>query len=102
MAIQYSGLKQEHQAVRDSVGMFDISHMGKFFVQGKDLRQQLNFLVASDLTLLSEGKARYTLLLNHHGGIIDDIIFYYQGIDRNQSFNQTFRQFSNTITGFFS
>lgn len=79
MALQYSGLKKEHQAVRQSVGMFDISHMGKFSLQGKGLRSCLNYLIPSDLTSLDIGKAQYSVLLNHKGGIIDDIIFYYQG-----------------------
>lgn len=79
MALQYSGLKKEHEAVRESVGMFDISHMGKFLLEGKDLRQKLTYLVPSDLSNLESGKAQYTVLLNHNGGIIDDIIFYYQG-----------------------
>ncbi|BAQ61512.1 aminomethyltransferase [Geminocystis sp. NIES-3708] len=79
MPLQYSGLKKEHQAVRESVGMFDISHMGKFSLQGKNLRSSLNYLVPSDLRILEKGKAQYSVLLNHKGGIIDDIIFYYQG-----------------------
>lgn len=79
MALQYSGLKKEHQAVRESVGMFDISHMGKFSLRGKALRSSLNYLVPSDLSNLETGKAQYSVLLNHKGGIIDDIIFYYQG-----------------------
>lgn len=83
MPLQYSGLKKEHQAVRESVGMFDISHMGKFFLQGKNLRSTFNYLVPSDLSQLEKGKAQYTVLLNHRGGIIDDIIFYYQGKDEN-------------------
>ena len=79
MPVQYSGLKLEHQAVRDRVGMFDISHMGKFTFVGKDLIAVLQTLVPSDLSRLSPGKAQYTVLLNPQGGIIDDIIFYYQG-----------------------
>ena len=81
MAVQYSGLKQEHQAIRSSVGMFDISHMGKFALKGKELLQQLQTLVPSDLERLQPGQAQYTVLLNHSAGIIDDIIFYYQGQD---------------------
>lgn len=81
MAVQYQGLKQEHQQVRNAVGMFDISHMGKFYLSGADLMPQLEYLVPSDLTLLQPGKAQYTVLLNPQGGIIDDIIFYYQGKD---------------------
>ncbi len=79
MPLQYSSLKQEHQAVRDSVGMFDISHMGKFAVKGKNLRQKIQKLVPTDLRNLESGKAQYSVLLNENAGIIDDIIFYYQG-----------------------
>ncbi|MGK7876106.1 MAG: glycine cleavage system aminomethyltransferase GcvT [Xenococcaceae cyanobacterium] len=79
MPVQYSGLKQEHQAVRTSVGMFDISHMGKFAFKGKELLKQLQLLVPSDLERLQPGQAQYTVLLNSQAGIIDDIIFYNQG-----------------------
>ena len=79
MPVQYSGLKQEHQAVRTTVGMFDISHMGKFALTGKELLKHLQFLVPSDLERLQPGQAQYTVLLTPQGGIIDDFIFYYQG-----------------------
>ena len=79
MPVQFSGLKQEHLAIRSHVGMFDISHMGKFALQGQDLITQLQKLVPSDLSRLSKGQAQYTVLLNSQGGIIDDIIFYHQG-----------------------
>ncbi|NEO82302.1 glycine cleavage system aminomethyltransferase GcvT [Moorena sp. SIO4G3] len=79
MPVQFSGLKKEHAAVRTAVGIFDISHMGKFAFHGKQLREQLQSLVPSDLTRLQPGQAQYTVLLNPNGGIIDDIIFYYQG-----------------------
>ncbi|NES40431.1 glycine cleavage system aminomethyltransferase GcvT [Moorena sp. SIO2C4] len=79
MPVQFSGLKKEHAAVRTAVGIFDISHMGKFAFNGKQLREQLQSLVPSDLTRLQPGQAQYTVLLNPNGGIIDDIIFYYQG-----------------------
>lgn len=79
MPVQFSGIAQEHQAVRTATGMFDISHMGKFTMQGKDLISQLQNLVPSDLSNLQLGQAQYSVLLNSEGGIIDDIIFYYQG-----------------------
>ncbi|MBE9222422.1 glycine cleavage system aminomethyltransferase GcvT [Cyanobacterium stanieri LEGE 03274] len=79
MALQYEGLKKEHQAVRDEAGMFDISHMGKFYLRGKNLRSSLGYLVPTDLSTMTRGKALYSVLLNQQGGIIDDIIFYYQG-----------------------
>lgn len=84
MAVQYSSLKQEHQAVREAVGMFDISHMGKFQLQGQNLRSHLEYLIPSSLSHLKAGQAQYSVLLNEQGGIIDDIIFYYQGIDSSQ------------------
>lgn len=79
MPVQFSGLKQEHEAVRTAVGMFDISHMGKFALEGQELLKHLQFLVPSDLERLQPGQAQYTVLLNSQAGIIDDIIFYYQG-----------------------
>ncbi len=81
MPVQYTGITTEHQAVRTAAGMFDISHMGKFAFQGKQLIEQLQPLVPSDLSRLQPGQAQYTVLLNAKGGIIDDIIFYYQGED---------------------
>lgn len=81
MPVQFSGLKQEHEAVRTSVGAFDISHMGKFALKGRELLADLQNLVPTDLGRLQPGKAQYTVLLNRHGGIIDDLIIYYRGRD---------------------
>lgn len=78
MPVQFNGLKQEHEAVRTSVGMFDISHMGKFIFCGQNLLKQLQPLVPSDLLRLQPGESQYTVLLNPQGGVIDDIIFYYR------------------------
>lgn len=85
MPVQFSGITQEHQAVRTAAGMFDISHMGKFTLKGQDLITKLQYLVPSDLSPLQPGEAKYTVLLNPQGGIIDDIIFYYQGVDETGS-----------------
>ncbi|MFB2922576.1 MULTISPECIES: glycine cleavage system aminomethyltransferase GcvT [Aerosakkonema] len=81
MPVQYTGITQEHQAVRTTAGIFDISHMGKFTVRGRELIQKFQYLVPSDLSRLQPGQAQYTVLPNTHGGILDDIIFYYQGSD---------------------
>lgn len=81
MPVQYSGITREHQAVRTAAGMFDISHMGKFQLTGKDVLSQIQPLVPSDLSRLQPGQAQYTVLLNPQAGIIDDLIFYYQGND---------------------
>jgi len=81
MPVQYIGIGQEHEAVRTAAGMFDISHMGKFAFKGRQLLEQLQPLVPSDLIRLQPGEAQYTVLLNPQAGIIDDIIFYYKGED---------------------
>lgn len=85
MPVQYSGITKEHQAVRTAAGMFDISHMGKFRLQGKGVLEQIQRLVPSDLSRLQPGQAQYTVLLNPQAGIIDDLIFYYQGNDPDGS-----------------
>lgn len=83
MPVQYSGITREHQAVRTQAGVFDISHMGKFFLSGKNVLAALQRLVPSDLSRLQPGQAQYTVLLNPQAGIIDDLIFYYQGLDES-------------------
>ncbi|OLP15588.1 glycine cleavage system protein T [Leptolyngbya sp. 'hensonii'] len=79
MPVQFAGISQEHQAVRQQAGMFDISHMGKFRFQGEGAIAQLQALFPSDLSRLQPGEAQYTVLLNSQGGILDDLIVYYQG-----------------------
>ncbi|MBD2494225.1 glycine cleavage system aminomethyltransferase GcvT [Nostoc sp. FACHB-280] len=82
MPVQYSGITSEHEAVRNAAGMFDISHMGKFTLEGKTVIDQLQGLVPSDLSRLQAGQSQYTVLLNPQGGIIDDIIIYYQSEEK--------------------
>jgi len=81
MPLQFEGIMEEHRAVRESAGVFDISHMGKFVFKGKTLVEQFQTLVPSDLSRLQAGEGQYTVLLEEEGGIIDDFIFYYQGED---------------------
>jgi aminomethyltransferase len=81
MPIQYEGITAEHHAVRQKAGMFDISHMGKFQVQGPNVLDALQKLVPSDVSLLQTGQAKYTVMLNAEGGVIDDLIIYNQGKD---------------------
>lgn len=90
MPVQFTGIIHEHEAVRNTAGMFDISHMGKFTLQGKNLISQLQYLVPSDLSRLQAGQAQYTVLLNPQGGIIDDIIIYYQGEDSSNNTQKAF------------
>ncbi|MEM9450339.1 MAG: glycine cleavage system aminomethyltransferase GcvT [Cyanobacteria bacterium P01_E01_bin.6] len=81
MPVQYGGIKPEHHAVRTAAGMFDISHMGKFVLTGPGAIAQLQPLVPSDLSRLTPGMAQYTVLLHESGGIIDDLIVYYENTD---------------------
>ncbi len=76
MPVQYSGILQEHKAVRESCGVFDISHMGEFFVEGPGATAWLDSLLTNNLASLPVGHAQYTLLLNERGGVIDDLIAY--------------------------
>lgn len=76
MPVQYTGILQEHKAVRESCGVFDISHMGEFFVEGHGATAWLDSLLSNSLASLPTGHAQYTLLLNERGGVIDDLIAY--------------------------
>lgn len=76
MPMQYSGIRQEHQAVREKAGLFDVSHMGEFFVSGPQALPLLNKVMISDLSKLEVGKAKYTAMCYEDGGIIDDLLVY--------------------------
>lgn len=76
MPVQYSGVVEEHHAVRRHAGLFDVSHMGEFEFLGHDALPFLDYLTANDVAKLTDGKAQYSLLLNDKGGIVDDILVY--------------------------
>jgi aminomethyltransferase len=79
MPVRYTTIKKEHAAVRQQVGLFDVSHMGQFEFQGPNVMTFLNDLCANDASQLSIGQAQYSMLLNEQGGTIDDIIIYRLG-----------------------
>jgi len=76
MPVQYTSIVEEHQAVRNNVGVFDISHMGQFIVEGAGARDWLNGMLTNNVDKLDVGMGQYTFLLNDRGGIIDDLIVY--------------------------
>jgi aminomethyltransferase len=76
MPVQYTGILEEHKAVREAAGVFDISHMGEFFISGPDAQAFLNGLLTNDVAKLAVGQGQYTIMLNEAGGIIDDLIVY--------------------------
>ncbi|MDO5615449.1 MAG: glycine cleavage system aminomethyltransferase GcvT, partial [Cruoricaptor ignavus] len=76
MPVQYSGLTEEHFAVREKVGIFDVSHMGQFFVEGSGAKDLLQYVTTNNVDALQDGKAQYSCLPNENGGIVDDLIVY--------------------------
>jgi aminomethyltransferase len=76
MPVQYTSIVEEHQTVRNNVGIFDISHMGQFIVEGAGAGAWLNTMLTNNIDRLDGGTGQYTFLLNENGGIIDDLIVY--------------------------
>src|SRR5947207_7263061 len=76
MPVQYTSIVEEHQAVRNSVGIFDISHMGQLIVDGPGAGAWLNRMLTNNVDKLDVGTGQYTFLLNERAGIIDDLIVY--------------------------
>jgi aminomethyltransferase len=76
MPVQYTSIMDEHSAVRNDCGIFDISHMGQFFVSGEAAAEWLNGLLTNDINRLGVGEGHYTMMLNERGGVIDDLIAY--------------------------
>lgn len=76
MPVQYEGIIAEHNAVRTKAGLFDLGHMGEFLVTGPDALAFLQYTTTNDLSTLEPGQAKYTLLPNESGGVVDDLIVY--------------------------
>jgi aminomethyltransferase len=76
MPLTYTSLKEEHQAVREGVGMFDVSHMGEFIVRGPGGRDLVQYVTSNDVDRLEEGQAQYSCLPRPEGGIVDDLLVY--------------------------
>lgn len=76
MPVQYEGVKVEHATVRESVGVFDVSHMGEFFLKGEHALDLIQSVCSNDASKLNIGQAQYTCLPNDNGGIVDDLLVY--------------------------
>lgn len=76
MPIEYSGITDEHLTVRTAVGVFDVSHMGEFWVKGPKALDYLQKITSNDVSVLSHGKAQYSCFPNGEGGIVDDLLVY--------------------------
>lgn len=77
LPVQYgAGLIAEHNAVRNAAGLFDVSHMGEFLLEGKSAFDTIQRLMSNDMTGLCDGQIRYTMMLNERGGEVDDLLVY--------------------------
>ncbi len=76
MPVYYSSIVEEHLAVRNSVGIFDVSHMGEIFIKGPDALKFVQKITINDASKLKPGKAQYSAMCYEHGGIVDDLLVY--------------------------
>ena len=76
MPVSYEGVNAEHETVRNSVGVFDVSHMGEFLISGENALALIQKVTSNDASTLEKGKAQYSCLPNNDGGIVDDLIVY--------------------------
>jgi aminomethyltransferase len=76
MPVSYTGLNEEHLAVRNSVGVFDVSHMGEFILKGEKVLDLIQYITTNDASQLYDGRVQYSCLPNGKGGIVDDLLVY--------------------------
>lgn len=82
MPVQYTGIKEEHFAVRKAAGLFDVSHMGEIEFRGPNALEAVDHLVTNDISKLVDGQAMYTAMCHPSGGIVDDLVVYRLGPER--------------------
>ncbi|MFN5059994.1 MAG: glycine cleavage system aminomethyltransferase GcvT [Chloroflexota bacterium] len=82
MPVQYTGIIDEHRAVRERAGIFDVSHMGEFWVTGPDALAFLQYVTTADVSQLGIGQAGYALFCRPDGGVVDDLFIYHLDVDR--------------------
>ncbi len=82
MPIEYSGIKNEHMAVRNTVGVFDVSHMGEFWAKGANALELIKKVTSNDPAILTPGQAQYSCFPNGRGGIVDDLLVYCYGPEK--------------------
>ncbi|MFX0036147.1 MAG: glycine cleavage system aminomethyltransferase GcvT [Candidatus Hermodarchaeota archaeon] len=82
MPVQYESIIKEHLTVRSSVGIFDISHMGEFLLEGKDVIEFLQYIMVNDLNLLEPSKGQYSCMCYENGTVVDDLVYYEENPER--------------------
>jgi len=76
MPLYYSSIKEEHLAVRNNAGVFDVSHMGEFIIEGNNAEELIQHISSNDISKISPGMSQYTVMPNENGGVVDDLIIY--------------------------
>src|SRR6266545_1776789 len=79
MPVQYAGIQEEHRAVRERLGIFDVSHMGEIETVGSDAEAFLQRILSNDVSKIAEDGAQYSVLCNAEGGVLDDLFTYRLG-----------------------
>lgn len=82
MPVQYTGILEEHAAVRTKAGLFDVSHMGEVLLEGPDALRELNRVLTNDFTSMKDGRVRYSPMCYPDGGVVDDLLVYRRGPER--------------------
>ena len=105
MPVQYEGIIAEHMAVRNSVGVFDVSHMGEFFVKGKDALAFIQKVTTNDASKLTKGKVQYSAACYEDGGVVDDLLVYsfgdyYMLVVNASNIEKDFAWFTKNAGGF--
>ena len=80
MPVQYEGVNVEHETVRKAVGVFDVSHMGEFLIEGPNALALIQKVTSNDASKLSPGKAQYSCFPNDNGGIVDDFVAVHRSV----------------------
>ncbi len=81
MPVQYESIIKEHEAVRSNAGVFDISHMGEFLLEGKDVIEFLQYIMINDLNLLEPSKGQYSCMCYENGTVVDDLVYYEENLE---------------------
>ena len=82
MPVQYDSIIKEHEAIRSKAGVFDVSHMGEFLLEGKDVIEFLQYVMINDLNLLEPSKGQYSCMCYDNGTVVDDLVYYEENSDR--------------------
>ena len=82
MPVQYDSIIKEHEAVRTTAGVFDVSHMGEFLLEGNDVIDFLQYIMINDLNLLEPSKGQYSCMCYENGTVVDDLVYYEEAVDR--------------------